>query len=57
VFAPSLNNIFQACQNFVLWNFSAVALASDFGFLELESLVWILQQNDVVVEDEMEMFK
>ncbi|CAB3363499.1 Hypothetical predicted protein [Cloeon dipterum] len=47
----------QACQNFVLWNFSTVACASDFGSLELESMVWILQQNDLVVQDELELYR
>ncbi|XP_059486729.1 BTB/POZ domain-containing protein 17 [Neocloeon triangulifer] len=47
----------QACQNFVLWNFSTVARADDFCYLELESIISILQQNDLVVKDELELYR
>lgn len=47
----------QACQNFVKWNLEIVAETSDFGNFHHEILARLLQQNDLVVHNEMAVFR
>jgi hypothetical protein len=45
------------CQNFVKWNLELVAETTDFGNFETEVLVSLLQQNDLVVLNEMALYR
>jgi hypothetical protein len=45
------------CQNFVKWNLEFVAETTDFGNFEPEILVSLLQQNDLVVLNEMALYR
>jgi hypothetical protein len=44
---------FQACRNFIKWNFEMVAVTNDFGNFQSDILAQLLQQNDLVVHSEM----
>lgn len=46
-----------ACQNFLKWNFELVAKMADFNNCFHETLTMLLQQNDIVVTDEMTLYK
>lgn len=48
---------FQACRNFIKWNFELVANTSDFGNFQSDVLAMLLQQNDLVVQNEMALYK
>jgi hypothetical protein len=45
------------CQNFVKWNLEFVAKTADFGNFEPEILVSLLQQNDLVIHNEMVLYR
>ncbi|XP_058789077.1 BTB/POZ domain-containing protein 17 [Phymastichus coffea] len=49
--------ITNACHNFVKWNIELVASTDDFANIELEVLVSLLQQSNLVVQDEMTLYK
>lgn len=49
--------LFQVCQNFVKWNLEFVAKTADFGNFEPEILVSLLQQNDLVIHNEMVLYR
>lgn len=49
--------VFQVCQNFVKWNLELVAETTDFGNFEPEILVSLLQQNDLVIHNEMTLYR
>ncbi|XP_066994013.1 BTB/POZ domain-containing protein 17 isoform X2 [Anabrus simplex] len=50
------DQVAQACQNFVKWNFELVADTPDFCNFEAEVLASLLQQNDLVVHNEMALY-
>lgn len=52
-----INFIFQECYNFTKWNFEIIAEASDFGNIEPDVLIHYLQQNDLVIHNEMSLYK
>ncbi len=47
----------QACRNFIKWNFELVANTNDFGNFQPDVLATLLQQNDLVVQSEMVLYK
>lgn len=49
--------ISQACQNFVKWNLELVAKTPDFGNFDLDILVSLLHQSNIVIKDEMTLYK
>lgn len=49
--------LLQACRNFIKWNFELVANTNDFGNFHPDVLAVLLQQNDLVVQSEMMLFK
>ncbi|KAG8233132.1 hypothetical protein J437_LFUL010362, partial [Ladona fulva] len=51
------NKVAKACENFVKWNFEMVADMSDFKNLDPEILILFLQQNDLIVHNEMSLYK
>lgn len=48
---------FQACQDYLKWNFETVAKSRDFGNCSSEILSRLLQWNDLVVADELVLFQ
>ncbi|XP_071444543.1 galectin-3-binding protein isoform X1 [Hetaerina americana] len=51
------SKVANACKNFVTWNFEKVAEKSDFKNLEPEVLILFLQHNDLIVHNEMSLYK
>lgn len=51
------NEITDVCHNFVKWNIELVANTSDFANFELDVLVSILRQSNLVIQDEMTLYK
>ncbi|KPI99497.1 BTB/POZ domain-containing protein 17 [Papilio xuthus] len=51
------NKVAKACQNFFKWNLEWSWLDSDLDELEGETLAQLLQQNDLVVHNEMSVYK
>ena len=47
----------QACVNFVKWNFETVATSEQFADFDVEVLLYFLQQDDLVVQDEVSLYK
>ncbi|XP_015117580.1 BTB/POZ domain-containing protein 17 [Diachasma alloeum] len=50
-------DITQTCQNFIKWNIELVARTADFGNFELDVLVTLLHQSDLVIKDEMTLYR
>ncbi|XP_077289032.1 BTB/POZ domain-containing protein 17-like [Arctopsyche grandis] len=50
------SDVAKECQNFVKWNLETLARTSDFGNFEPEVLISLLQQNDLVVYNEMNLY-
>lgn len=50
------NDVAEKCINFIKWNLEAVANNPEFGELEAELLIGLLQQNDIVVYNEMVLY-
>ncbi|CAB0011503.1 unnamed protein product, partial [Nesidiocoris tenuis] len=53
----SLKWEFQACQDFLKWNFETVASGKDFANCNQEMLSRLLQWNDLVVTNEITLFR
>lgn len=51
------NMVAQACENFIKWNFEAVAVTNDFLNFTTENLCKFLTQNDIVVQNEMALLQ
>ncbi|KAL1132271.1 hypothetical protein AAG570_010228 [Ranatra chinensis] len=51
------HKVAAACQSFLKWNFEMVAERSDFGNCNPDILSKLLQQNDLVVNNEMTLYK
>lgn len=49
--------ITSACQNFIKWNIELVATTDDFKNFDPEVLVSLLQQSNLVIHDEMTLYK
>lgn len=49
--------ITQACQNFIMWNFELIAKTDDFGTFDVNVLVSLLHQSSLVVRDEMTLYR
>ncbi|KAG5899435.1 hypothetical protein JTB14_033626 [Gonioctena quinquepunctata] len=49
--------VFETCQNFIKWNFELVANTPDFANFDIDTFVRILQQSDIVVHNEMVLYK
>ena len=43
--------------NFVKWNFETVAISEQFADFDVEVLLFFLQQDDLVVQDEVSLYK
>ncbi|VEN36025.1 unnamed protein product [Callosobruchus maculatus] len=48
--------VFETCQNYIKWNFEAVANTPDFSNFDIDMFIRILQQNDIVVHNEMVLY-
>ncbi|XP_043239911.1 BTB/POZ domain-containing protein 17-like [Amphibalanus amphitrite] len=46
----------EACVNFVKWNFETVAISEQFADFDVEVLLFFLQQDDLVVQDEVTLY-
>ena len=55
--AAGHNHVSDLCKDFIKANFSMIADNIDFPNLEVYSLLNFIQCNDLVVEDEMELFR
>lgn len=47
----------KKCQDFIKWNLQLIAQTPDFGNFEPETLINILQQDDIVILDEMTLLE
>lgn len=55
-FAPYHQEVTRACQKFLKWNLNLVADSADFVELDVHLLVLLLQQNDLVLSSEYELY-
>ncbi|XP_041968036.1 BTB/POZ domain-containing protein 17 [Aricia agestis] len=51
------NDVAKACQNFVKWNMEWVWVESCLGELEADTLLLLLQQSDLVLENEISLYQ
>lgn len=56
-FSPYHQEITDAIQRFLKWNLEIVAEARDFVDLDINILIALLQQNDLVLKNECELFE
>lgn len=56
-FSPYHQEITDAIQRFLKWNLEIVAEARDFVDLDINILIALLQQNDLVLKNEYELFE
>lgn len=56
-FSPYHQEITDAIQRFLKWNLDIVAEARDFVDLDVNILIVLLQQNDLVLKNEYELFE
>ncbi|XP_014225379.1 BTB/POZ domain-containing protein 17 [Trichogramma pretiosum] len=47
----------KICNNFVKWNFELISNTADFEYFELDSLIPLLHQSNIVIKDEMTLYK
>lgn len=57
LFSPYHQEITEACQRFLKWNLDIVSETQDFLDLDINILVILLQQNDLVLKSEFELFR
>lgn len=50
------SEVAEKCVNFIKWNLESVANNPEFGELEIELLVALLEQNDLVIYNEMVLY-
>uniref|UniRef100_A0A1B0GLD6 BTB domain-containing protein n=2 Tax=Lutzomyia longipalpis TaxID=7200 RepID=A0A1B0GLD6_LUTLO len=55
-FSPYHQEVTDACQRFMKWNLDIVADSKDFVDLDVNILIVLLQQNDLVLKSEFELF-
>ncbi|GAB0089292.1 BTB/POZ domain-containing protein 17 [Sergentomyia squamirostris] len=55
-FSPYHQEVTDACQRFMKWNLEIVADSKDFVDLDIIILIVLLQQNDLVLKSEFELF-
>lgn len=55
-FSPYHQEITDAIQQFLKWNLDVIAEARDFVDLDINILIALLQQNDLVLKNEYELF-
>lgn len=55
-FHPYHQEVTKACQKFMKWNLNLVADSADFVDLDVNYLVLLLQQNDLVLGSEFELY-
>lgn len=55
-FSPYHQEITDAIQRFLKWNLDLIAEAKDFAELDINILIALLQQNDLVLKNEYELF-
>lgn len=55
-FAPYHQEVTRGCQTFLKWNLNLVADSVDFVELDVNILILLLQQNDLVLSSEFELF-
>lgn len=51
------DDVTTMCHNFIKWNFDMVADSTDFDNLEPEMVIYILQQHDLIVHDELRLYE
>ena len=49
--------LLQDVKNFICWNFERVCCCTDLGELEPSSMAWFLEQNELVITNELTLFK
>lgn len=55
-FSPYHNEVTEALQRFLKWNLDIVAESRDFPDLDINILIVLLQQNDLVLKNEYDLF-
>lgn len=55
-FSPYHREVTEAIKRFLKWNFEMVAESKDYGELDVNIMTLLLQQNDLVVKNEYELF-
>lgn len=55
-FSPYHQEVTEACQKFLKWNLDIVSESKDFLDLDVNILIVLLQQNDLVLKSEFELF-
>lgn len=55
-FSPYHQEVTRACQKFLKWNLEMVAESNDFVDLDINILLVLLQQNDLVLRSEFDLF-
>ena len=55
--ASGHNKIANLCREFITWNFGVVAENIDFPNMETENIVSFLKRSDLVIQDEISVFK
>lgn len=56
-FDPYHQEVTRACQKFLKWNLNLVAESQDFVDLDVNILILLLQQNDLVLSSEFELYQ
>lgn len=56
-FSPYHQEVTDALQRFLKWNLDIVAESRDFVDLDVNILIGLLQQNDLVLQQEFDLFK
>lgn len=55
-FSPYHRNLTEALKRFLKWNLEIVADSKDYGDLDANIMILLLQQHDIVVKSEYELF-
>ncbi|CAH0553089.1 unnamed protein product [Brassicogethes aeneus] len=50
------DDVAETCQNYIKWNFEAVANTPDYSNFDIDMFIMILQQSDIVVYNEMVLY-
>ncbi|XP_019879774.1 BTB/POZ domain-containing protein 17 isoform X2 [Aethina tumida] len=50
------HDVAKTCQNYIKWNFEAVANTPDYNNFQVDVFIWIIQQSDLVVYNEMVLY-
>lgn len=56
-FGQQHRTVAQCCRNYIKWNLEEVCKAEDFPHLDIQLLISILQEDDVVVQNENQLYQ